>query len=139
MPLTNTAYLRRRLLADVHSIGTYSQEDAENSAIEKSAALEEIVPHARSRSLMGGFRYEQIESDGLSYDDKARLGIAKTYIERLREKLAIYETCGNREMLVDAFNYLLLEWARPSRPNTYFESTERHEAAMAGHVSVGIG
>lgn len=83
--------------------------------------------HALPRLLMGSFRYEGRESDGKSYDEKAREGRAKTYGERMRDKVDIYNATGNQEMLTDLYNYVLLEIMQPTHPNAHFESTERHE------------
>lgn len=124
------AWIRCRLTAGLPPAGRFTRQQAEHSAAElygPGGILPWVIRQATARKLMGAFRYEQIEADGLSYDDKARLGIAKTYVERLRDKLALYEQTGNAEALVDCFNYLLLEIARPIHPLAHFQSTERHE------------
>ena len=127
--MTNTEWLRSRLLAGV-STNKFSPDQAWKSYEEffgPDGVLAEVVRHAKTRKLMGAFRYEQVESDGLSYDEKARQGKAKTYIKRAQEKLDLYNETGNREYLADIFNYVLLEWRRPYHPNAHFESTEREE------------
>lgn len=83
--------------------------------------------HARPRQMMGAFRYEGREADGKSYDQKAREGSAKTYTARMRDKIEEYDATGNQEMLVDIYNYVLLEVMRPTHPTPHFKSTERHE------------
>lgn len=83
--------------------------------------------HATSRLLMGEFRYEAKDTDGHSYDERARAGHAKTYGQRMADKLAIYNQTGNQEMLIDVFNYCLLEVAQPTHPTPHFISTERYD------------
>lgn len=83
--------------------------------------------HALPRLLMGSFRYEGREADGKSYDQKAREGLTKTYCERIQDKAGEYIRTGNQEMLVDIYNYVILEIMRPTHPNPHFKSTERHE------------
>ncbi len=122
------AWLRRRITPA--PVGRFSQSDAARSAAEfygPRGVLPDVVRHAQARKLMGAFRYEQVEADGLSYDAKARIGLAKTYLERLADKLDLYQATGNQENLIDAFNYLLLELARPIHPTPHFASTERHD------------
>lgn len=128
--MTNTEWLRARLLSSVQEHKTFSAAQAEASLSEvygEDGFLEEVIRHAKVRKLMGAFRYEQKESDGKSYDEKAREGKAKTYCQRGIEKFQLYEATGNKEFLVDAFNYVLLEWARPTHPNPHFSSTERFD------------
>lgn len=133
MATTVTEWLRARLLANVHQYGTFNQARAQKSHDEffgPDGILWEIIPHAKARKLMGAFRYEQQGANATSYDERARarIGNAKSYIERGIEKFALYQETGNQEFLVDAFNYILLEWARPYHPNPHFASTERHDA-----------
>lgn len=125
-------YLRRRILhkAGVHDINTFNKADARKSMAKfygEDGVLAEVVEHAKARKLMGAFRYEQKQSDGMSYDEKARLGLAETYIDRAKKKMALYEQTGNLEFIVDLFNYTLLEYAEPYHPNAHFVSTEREE------------
>ena len=76
---------------------------------------------------MGSFRYEAIEEDGKTYDQKAREGRAPTYGQRMADKIRIYNETGNQEMLVDVLNYIHLEILQPTHPTPHFKSTERHE------------
>jgi hypothetical protein len=128
--MTNTEWLRSRLLSSVHSIGTFSSQAAFASMEEffgPEGSIHEMIRHAKARKLMGAFRYEQKESDGLSYDEKVKRGSAKTFVERGIEKFQLYQETGNQEFLVDAFNYALLEFTRPTHHDAHFSSTERHD------------
>lgn len=127
------ALIRRRLERTllIEAVGKFSEAQARVSYEEfygEGGVLAEVVKHAVARKLMGAFRYEQ-KIAGLSYDQRARIGSELTYIERGIDKLKLYQATGNKEYLVDAFNYCLLEWARPYHPNAHFESTERKEEA----------
>jgi hypothetical protein len=128
--MTNTEWLRRRLLRSVQHTKTFSRQAAFRSMAEffgPEGSIHEVIRHAKARKLMGAFRYEQVESDGLSYDQKASRGLAKTFVQRGIEKFQLYEETGNKEYLVDAFNYVLLEYTRPTHPDAHFASTERHD------------
>ena len=81
---------------------------------------------AHARRLMGGYRYEQIEQDGLTYDEKARRGQADPYYKRLEAKMKLYILTGNLEYILDIHNYCKLEFVSPTHPDAHFESTERH-------------
>ena len=128
--MTITELLRASLAKRTPSdTGRFSKSQAlasYNEFFAPGGVLDRMVVHAKSRKLMGAFRYEQPVS-GLSYEDQARRGLAKTYMERAREKIALYEETGNMEFLVDLFNYALLEFSRPYHPNAHFESTERKD------------
>jgi hypothetical protein len=65
-------------------------------------------------------------ADGLTYDEKARRGLAPSYYERMADKLATYRDTGNQEMLIDIQNYIWLEILQPTHPQAHFKSTERH-------------
>lgn len=130
--MTNNEWLRQRLLANVYDIGTFDAAQAAKSHNEFFApggVLDEVIKHAKARKLMGAFRYEQRGADSMSYDERARdrVGEAKSYLERALDKAALYNDTGNKEYLVDMFNYVLLEWSRPYHPNAHFDSTERHD------------
>lgn len=125
-------HLRSRIYAQsqLSPIGTFSSSDAEASHAEffgEEGVIHWFIHHASARKLMGAFRYEQRSAEGLSYDEAARQGKAKTFIQRLIEKINLYEETGNQEFLVDAFNYLLLEKHRPNHPNPHYKSTERFD------------
>lgn len=70
-----------------------------------------------NRLSMGVFRYES-------------LGVmpAVDYLGRAEKMLALYRKNGNREYLVDAANYVELEWLYPWKEGTFFNSTDHEEA-----------
>ena len=65
---------------------------------------------------MGFLRYE------------CKHGRDSRYLERAAKALDDYRATGNREFLVDAANYVELEWIHPSRADTYFEARD-HDAS----------
>lgn len=65
----------------------------------------------KNRMIMGAFRYNR-----LSHPDKFKYDL----LGGLRKKLEEYEKTGNTECLVDAANYLMLEFMKPSHKNAHF-------------------
>ena len=71
----------------------------------------------RHRMVMGAFRY------GLLTDpDKWRYDM----LAGLRKKLEHYEQSGNTKSLVDAANYLMLEFMHPAHPRAHFRGEDDH-------------
>jgi hypothetical protein len=71
-----------------------------------------IYKHAQDRIEMGYVRYE------------SKLGVAPDYLERIKKMVDKYESTRNREFLVDALNFVLLEWTTPTIPDTFFETED---------------
>lgn len=122
-------WMRKRLLAQA---GVFAIEDGYRKIYGEARckelfdiALPAMISHARPRIMMGSFRYEPPK--GATYAQLARDGEVPSFITKLREKLKLYEASGNQEMLVDALNYLILEWHDPVHPDHFFESTDRDE------------
>lgn len=122
------AWLRRRIDPG-QAVGGVTQQSAEDKRdrILGSRWLDWLKKQAGYRLVMGSFRYEALDDNGLSYEDKVKLGLAAPYYERMRAKVDEYARTGNQEMLVDAFNYILLELESPSHEAAHFESLERHD------------
>ena len=122
-------YWSLRLLhkANVFPASGITAQTLENKITRLSNTLNWVWSHALPRLLMGSFRYEGRESDGKSYDQKAREGKEQTYGKRMANKVAEFNRTGNQEMLIDVFNYVLLEITQPTHPLTHFKSTERYD------------
>ncbi len=71
--------------------------------------LNPVVELMRTRLVMGAMRYGR--TDSMEYD----------FLENARLRMKKYEETGNREHLVDALNYLLLEHAA-MKPGTHFRA-----------------
>ena len=71
----------------------------------------------RYRMLIGAFRYGLLSDPAKwRYD----------FLGGLRKKLDHYRRTGNTESLVDASNYLMLEFMRPSHPAAHFRAEDDH-------------
>ncbi len=78
---------------------------------------EEFEQARRYRMVMGALRYGLIcEPKKWKYDLMAGL----------RQKLEYYRNTGNTEALVDAANYLMLEFMHPSHPEAHFQGEDDH-------------
>ena len=87
----------------------------------------EVAKLAYNRIWMGSFRYGIANVSGKSHEQRVKEGKDTTFIERGIEKFNLYLKTGNREYIVDAFNYCLLEWNSPQHPNAHFKATDREE------------
>lgn len=127
--MTQFEWLRGR----IHSAAGLDRVDGVTvaSAVAETKAVIAMVPwvvaHARARLLMGAFRFKARDASGMSYDDRSRIGTAASYWDRAQEKLDLYGESGNQELLVDVFNYILLELTHRTHPKAHFMSLERGE------------
>lgn len=76
---------------------------------------------AINRLVVGHFRY------GVGTDPHAMppWGGDYQYIDRLKEKLALYEKTGNRELLLDIHNAAMFEFSYPSHPCAHFVALDQ--------------
>jgi len=113
--------------AGVHSApDPPKQKRAEQRVQKVFKDLDFIVAHAKARIRMGTFRYET--ADSVPWNRLAKANLVPTYFEKMDEKKDMYKATGNREYLVDMFNYIFLEWVNPcEHETTFFKSTEREE------------
>lgn len=88
---------------------------------------DEITKLAYNRIWMGSFRYETANVSGKSHKQRVKEGKDTTFIERGIQKFELYLKTGNREYIVDAFNYCLLEWNSPQHPASHFKAIDREE------------
>lgn len=49
-------------------------------------------------------------------------------VESLRQRLQKYEETGNTEWLIDAANFAMVEFIRPSHPDAHFKGTDSSES-----------
>ena len=71
----------------------------------------EFITYMPNRIGMGYFRYE---STGKKHD----------YLKGIELKLKRYQETKNKEFLVDAANYCMLEFIDPGMEGTYFKATD---------------
>jgi len=87
---------------------------------EKIGLADKCLRLAKNRLKMGTYRY------GVSNHDKY------DYRQRLQVKLFAYDQTGNKEFLVDAINYCILEFGWPSRIETYFAADDTGKYSNRG-------
>ena len=73
--------------------------------------------HMRARLVMGALRYGTLEH-------KRRSGHKWDLLGAVSRKLERYKQTGNTELLVDAANYLLLEFEVGKHPGKHFSATD---------------
>jgi len=109
--------LRTRLLHN-KGIPTGVQLNATREMItrdvaQKHAELDKVVVLAKARLEMGTYRYG-LGADHGKYDYRGRIVL----------KLKRYDATGNKEFLVDALNYVALEFNHPNRTDTFFKAID---------------
>ena len=120
--MTVTEHIRKRLEpAEVRLV----PDIAELRAIQWCERFEKEM---RNRLLMGAFRYGVVRS-GTS--------MAVDYSSSALKKLEAYRQDGNREHLVDAANYLLLEYRFPGHPSAHFKAVDDGEHAALKELRHG--
>lgn len=45
-------------------------------------------------------------------------------LESAQQRLKLYEQTGNTEYLIDAANFMMIEFMRPAHPRAHFEATD---------------
>ena len=110
--MTNTEWLRKRLLKDVPD----RVEDLNQLyQTEWSKQFEDLM---RNRLVMGRFRYAPMQSARKGGFDN--IGSAK-------KRIVLYEQSGNLEHLVDVANLCMIEFVHGLHPNTHFAASDDGE------------
>jgi hypothetical protein len=110
MPISNTQYLRNKLLRPV-----FLPEHPHLLVIsEWDRDFEDLMRH---RLKMGAFRYGQMK-------DKEEYEVHSDYIEEVQKRIEVYQRTGNVEALADAANLLLLEYRMGHHPKKHFASED---------------
>jgi hypothetical protein len=81
---------------------------------------EDFVRKMKARVFMGFHRY----GESKKYKEEKKYDILKTIEKHLR----LYNETGNAERLVDAANYLMIEFMHPQHPNAHFVADEEEDA-----------
>ena len=110
-PMRVVDWIRRHLDLEL-GLATISAADISDALSLKRSSDLEACHDARMR--MGFIRYESRHGRDARYMDRALLALED------------YKRTGNREFLVDAANYVELEWIHPQLENTFFEAKD-HE------------
>lgn len=80
---------------------------------------ERFVQYMKNRMLVSFFKYGPIAD---AYPHKVNA------LESLKLRLQKYEETGNTEFLVDAANFAMIEFLRPSHPEAHFEGTDSDQS-----------
>jgi hypothetical protein len=89
----------------------------------------EFVKLMENRMVMSYYKYGPVAKN---YSDDLHLEA----LPSMRKRLDEYAHTGNREMLVDCANWLMIEFMFPSHPNAHFKALEPNEAPAAVGLSV---
>jgi hypothetical protein len=89
-----------------------------NEVLQKQFS-EDFVRKMKARVFLGYHRY----GESKQYKEQKKYDILKTIEKHLR----LYNETGNAERLVDAANYLMIEFMHPQHPNAHFEADEEED------------
>lgn len=126
--MNNSELLRSRIKEYIGEPADVSLKDIAAKRVNDlfgTGILSWLVNKAKARIWMGTFRYQT--TDPRPWSVRYSLGEVPSFVEKLIEKAEIYNRPdnGNAEMLVDIFNYVLLELQQPCHPNHHFKAEER--------------
>lgn len=120
--MTNSQWIRKRLL---ESIGVqYKDIDRVDPDASMKKILKWFIPIVKlcfNRLVLGRLRYGGAENKKDKYD----------YIEIVRACLNDYEKDRNKEKLIDAINFLALEFETTQHPKAHFKATDDKEHIRA--------
>ncbi len=116
---TQTQHIREHLLACLGYTAPAVRMPSlsQLTATEWSPRFEQLM---RNRLLMGAFRYGQ-------FADGAETKAPYDLVGAVRRKIGSYAETGNTEYLVDAANYLLLEFEFGQHPSRHFHARDDHD------------
>jgi hypothetical protein len=102
----------------------YDMSGIEKSESVKMPAIEELKKTEwsltferlmKNRLVMGAFRYGRLHAK-----DKPKYN----RVQKIKDKIILYEETGNLECLVDIANIALMEFEEGEHPNKHFKSTD---------------
>ncbi len=106
------------------------QRSLESQKILNTETSEQFLEGMQDRMLMSYHKYGAVKEN---YKTNPPLIQALPTMHKCVKK---YEDTGNTEYLIDAANYLMIEFMYPQIPNAYFKSTKSEESA--GQVGISI-
>ncbi len=86
---------------------------------EKEVFSPDFVKKMRNRMLTSHYKYGKASE---AYPDKINA------LACMRERMKLYDETGNKEWLVDAANFLMIEYMFPAHPEAHFRSTDSDES-----------
>lgn len=87
---------------------------------------EDFIQKMKARVFVGFYRYGQSKQ----YAETNKYDI----IETIKARLRLYQDTGNKEHLVDAANFIMIEYMYPQHPNAHFESVEEEDPTKRAGV-----
>ncbi|WP_254512238.1 hypothetical protein [Anatilimnocola floriformis] len=103
-------------------------KNAADPLLPKSEFDEQFVQYMRNRMLVSFHKYGKVAD---AYPHKVDA------IKSLELRLQKYAETGNTEYLIDAANFAMIEYMRPSHPEAHFEATD--SSGSPGRVWQGRG
>lgn len=80
---------------------------------------EDFIRKMKARVFVGFHRYGQSKQ----YAETNKYDI----IETIKARLKLYQESGNQEHLVDAANFIMIEYMYPQHPNPHFEAVAEED------------
>lgn len=87
---------------------------------------EDFVRKMKARVFVGFHRYGQSKQ----YAETNKYDI----IETIKARLKLYSDTGNQEHLIDAANFIMIEYMYPQHPKAHFESVEEEDPTRRAGV-----
>lgn len=111
--MTNFQNMRKRL----HDAAGLPLWDGDVVSITANvrAKMADFVTLMRNRLIFGHMRYGPLQHEDKPHYD---------HIKAIRDKLKLYESTGNDELLVDIANYALVEFLEGIHPKKHFAATD---------------
>jgi len=123
---TITDHLRHHLLQGTAAYTGLTKPKPDLDSLRLTEWSPEFERLMRNRLIMGAIRY------GLLSDPKKTANYPLVY--RAQILLADYQNTGNLELLVDAANFLLLEFVQGKHPNRHWTALDSGDANPYHHL-----
>lgn len=106
-----------------------SDKEFDREAVLKTEYSPEFDEGRKVRMIVSYFRYGLLSE---AYPHRINA------IESLKQRLDKYAETGNKEFLMDAANFAMIEFMHPAHPNAFFEATDSDQSpGRVGRVSLG--
>jgi hypothetical protein len=100
---------------------TYEDELKKLNEVLGKQFSEDFINKMKARVFFGFYRY----GESKQYKKDSPYNIMDTILKRLEK----YRETGNQEHLVDAVNFIMIEYMHPQHPNAHFESIEEEDVS----------
>lgn len=100
-------------------------ERKKDMPLDEKQFCEDFVQKMRNRMLTSYHKYGDAK-DTRKFTD---------FMKNAYSRMKLYEETGNTEWLVDAGNFIMMEYAFPIHPNAHFRATSSSEAPSLDHFA----